>query len=181
MSHSQTVKMLLNNQSAFEATAQELGAKAFSTEVSEVRLYDGTYRGMFIHLSNWKYPIVASDGELRYDSFNGHWGNEGDINRLRQTYAANVVRLTASNDGKPLVSDTREGNNRVLHLLNQDGSQTKATVSETGDTLLEVVGCSGSACRSHTAPISSALGVVTSDIYAPEFYERERLKEREME
>jgi hypothetical protein len=181
MSHSQTVKVTVSNTAALASTAKEMEAKDYSTEVKDVKLYDGTYKGMFVHFKDWRYPVVISDGNLVYDSYNGLWGNEQDIGRFRQGYAANVVRIAGINDGKSLISDTMEGNNRIVMLDNGDGSQTKATIPAEGDAILEVVGCSGSVCQSHTSGVSSALGVATSDYLKPEFQEQERVREREQE
>lgn len=183
MSHSQTIKVLVTNKEALEATAREMNAQSFSTEIQDVKMYDGTYRGMFIHFQNWKYPTVISDGELRYDSYNGSWGNEKDLQAFRQNYAANVVRIAGLVDGKTLVSDTgvRAGSNRIVVLDNGDGSHTQATIPEEGDAVLEVVGCAGNVCHSHTSAISSALGMSTGDVLLPEYEERERLREREQE
>jgi len=181
MSHSQTVKVTVTNKEALEATAREMNAQSFSTEVNDVKLFDGTYRGMFIHLQNWRYPVVIDGGELRYDSYNGSWGNEKDLQTFRQGYAANVVRIAGINDGKTFISDTRNGSNRIVLLDNGDGSQTQATIPEEGDAVLEVVGCAGSVCQSHTSAISSALGITTGDVLLPEYQERERLREREQE
>jgi len=181
MSHSQTVKVTVTNKEALEATAKEMNAQSYSTEVQDVNLFDGTYRGMFIHFQNWKYPTVIADGELRYDSYNGLWGNEKDLQTFRQGYAANVVRIAGMADGKMLVSDTRNGSNRIILLDNGDGSQTQATIPEEGDAVLEVVGCAGNVCQSHTSAISSALGVSVNDVLLPEYQEQERLREREQE
>ncbi len=181
MSHTQTVKVAISNKEAFKEAAKEVNAKSFSTEERDVRLYDSVQRGMFVHFTNWQYPVVVTNGELRYDNFEGRWGNESDLNAFRQSYATNVIRIAGVSDGKPLVSDTREGNSRILLLQNQDGSQTRAVINETGDTLLEVVGCAGSVCRNHTSHISNALGVATGEELKPEFREMEMVRELERE
>lgn len=184
MSHSQTIKVLVNNKEALELTAKEMNAKSFSTEETEVKMYDGTYRGMFVHFKNWNYPVVIANGDLRYDSYNGAWGNERDLKQFRQAYAANVVIVEGQREGMTLQSDSgyKEGSgNRVLDMLHSDGSIIRTTVGEEGNAVLEVVGCAGSSCQAISAGISRALGQTTSEELKPEFHEQEKLREKEAE
>lgn len=181
MSHSQTIKVLVTNKEALELTAKEMDAKSFSTEETDVRLYDGTYRGMFVHFKGWNYPVVISNGDLRYDSYNGMWGNESDLKRFRQGYAANTVRVEGMREGMTLQSDKHEGSKRIVDLLYGDGSIIRSTFNEEGDAVLEVIGCAGASCQSISSGLSKALGQTMDEQLKPEFYEQEKLKEREME
>ena len=184
MSHSQTIKVLVNNKEALELTAKEMNATSFSAEEGDVKMYDGTYKGMFIHFKGWNYPVVISNGDLRYDSYNGLWGNESDLKRFRQSYAANVVIVEGAREGMILQSDSgyQEGtNNRVIELLHSDGATIRTTVGEEGNAVLEVVGCAGSSCQAISAGISRKLGQETSNELKPEFFEQEKLKEKETE
>lgn len=184
MSHSQTIKVLVNNKEALELTAKEMNAKSFSTEETDVRMYDGTYKGMFVHFKNWNYPVVIANGDLRYDSYNGAWGNERDLKQFRQTYAANVVIVEGQREGLILQSDSgyKEGSgNRIIELLHSDGATVRTTVGEEGNAVLEVVGCAGSSCQAITSNISRKLGQETSSELKPEFFEQEKLREKEAE
>lgn len=184
MSHSQTIKVLVNNKEALELTAKEMNAKSFSTEETDVRMYDGTYKGMFVHFKNWNYPVVIANGDLRYDSYNGAWGNERDLKQFRQTYAANVVIVEGQREGMTLQSDSgyKEGSgNRIIELLHSDGATIRTTVGEEGNAVLEVVGCTGSSCQVISGNISRKLGQETSSELKPEFYEQEKLREKEAE
>lgn len=183
MSHSQTIKVLVTNKEALELTAKEMNATSFSTEEGEVRMYDGTYKGMFVHFPGWKYPVVFSNGEVRYDSYNGAWGNERDLKTFRQSYASNVVRVEGAREGMTVQEDSglKVGGNRIIDMLYSDGSIIRTTVSEDGNAVLEVVGCAGPTCQTITSNISRKLGQETSSELKPEFFEQEKLKEKESE
>lgn len=181
MSHSQTVKVEVKVGEALEAAAREMKAKNFSSSVSSVRLYDGTYEGMFVHFEGWNYPVVFNDRGAIYDDYNGRWGKKEDVTRFQQVYAANAVRIVGLREGNTLEYDTTQGNNRLIGLRHSDGSLIKATFPLGGEALIEVEACAGAACQSHTAPISHALGMATSETIKDEYYEKERVRERETE
>lgn len=181
MSHSQTVKVEVKLGEALEAAAKEMGAKSFSSSVSSVRLYDGTYDGMFVHFQGWNYPVVFNDRGAIYDDYNGRWGKKDDLTRFQQAYAANAVRIAGTREGNTIEFDTTSGTNRLVGLRHADGSLIKATFPLGGDALVEVEACAGSVCQGHTAPITHVLGMATSETLKDEYYEKERVREREAE
>jgi hypothetical protein len=181
MSHSQTVKVEVKVGEALEAAAKEMNAKNYSSSVGSVRLYDGTYNGMFVHFQGWVYPVVFNERGAIYDDYNGRWGRKDDVTRFQQAYAANAVRIVGMREGNCLEFDTTSGTNRLVGLRHPDGSLIKATFPLGGEALIEVEACAGSACQSHTAPISHALGMATSEILKDEYYQKEQVRERETE
>lgn len=53
------------------------------------RLFDGTTReGLALRLPNWRYDVVfdIAKGEVLFDNYNGHWGQEIEIDKLVQAY-----------------------------------------------------------------------------------------------
>lgn len=45
----------------------------------------------------------------------------------------------------------------------------EVTITPTGDTQVEAIGCAGSGCQQLTAAIERAIGKTTSDVKKPEF------------
>lgn len=182
MSHSQTIKIQITNANALREAAVEVKAKDFSTEERDIKMFDGkTFRGMFVHFKEWKYPVVFNRDGAHHDNYNGRWGKEEDLHVFNRAYAANVIKGQATLEGRAILSDQTTGKNRILRIDNGDGSATEATVGLDGRAVLEVVGCAGNTCVNHTAGLSNALGQSLSMDYKPEYEERERLREMEQE
>lgn len=88
MSHTVKVKSVnVTDVDALRAAASRLNLPALNEGTH--RLYDGTTRqGFALRLPNWRYDVVfdTKSGEVLFDNFNGHWGQEIEIDRLVQAY-----------------------------------------------------------------------------------------------
>lgn len=65
-------------------------------------LFDGTsHEGHGFMLQGWKYPMVVNTetGNAAYDNYNGHWGNQVELDKLCQAYAAESNRRQAALQG----------------------------------------------------------------------------------
>jgi hypothetical protein len=53
------------------------------------RLFSGQATGTIVQLPGWQYPVVCdtATGQLKYDNFNGHWGEQAHLDRFLQMYA----------------------------------------------------------------------------------------------
>jgi len=65
------------------------------------RLFSGEVEGLAVELPGWKYPVVAelNTGKLRYDTYNGRWGDQKHLDRFLQAYAAEKVETEARRKG----------------------------------------------------------------------------------
>jgi len=86
------------------------------------RLFSGEVSGLGIQLPEWIYPLVCdtASGELRYDNFNGRWGDPRHLDRFLQAYA--VCKAT---------SEARRQGHSVCEQSLPDGS-IKLTVQVAG-------------------------------------------------
>lgn len=75
--------------------------KLAAPEMSTVRLNDGEYSGVSVSLPNWRYPVVCdtTTGKLKYDNFQGHWGEKKELDRFLQAYAVEKAKLEARRNG----------------------------------------------------------------------------------
>ena len=48
-----------------------------------------------------RYPVVChtTTGELKYDNFQGHWGQQQELDRFLQAYAVEMAKLVARRQG----------------------------------------------------------------------------------
>ena len=73
-----------------------------------VELFSGEVTGLLVHLSDWLYPAVvdALTGVIRYDNYEGRWGDQAHLDRFLQAYAAEKAHLEARREGHTVVEET---------------------------------------------------------------------------
>jgi hypothetical protein len=66
-----------------------------------VRLFSGRETGFVVQLPDWKYPIVCDlkSGQLKYDNFQGFWGDSKELDRFLQAYAVEKTRIEVRKKG----------------------------------------------------------------------------------
>jgi len=69
-----------------------------------------------VQLPGWNYPIVCNleTGQVQYDNYGGHWGEQKHLNAFLQAYAVEKAKIEARKKGHT-VSETRleDGSIRV--------------------------------------------------------------------
>lgn len=99
MSHIVVVKAEVRDAIAVRAACQRLGLD--EPVQGTVKLFSGEATGLAIQLPDWVYPVVAdlATGTVRYDNFNGRWGDQQHLDRFVQSYAVEKCRLEARKHG----------------------------------------------------------------------------------
>lgn len=66
-----------------------------------VKLFGAEATGYCVQLPRWRYPVVCDtdEGVVRYDNFEGHWGERTHLDRLVQSYAVEKSILEARKQG----------------------------------------------------------------------------------
>ena len=66
-----------------------------------VRLFNADATGFAVELPGWRYPVVCQmeTGQLQYDNYGGHWGEQKHLDRLTQFYAVEKTRIEARRRG----------------------------------------------------------------------------------
>jgi hypothetical protein len=61
------------------------------------KLYSGQATGLLVQLPGWRYPAVidTATGNIRYDNFEGDWGDEKHLHRFLQAYVVERSRIEA--------------------------------------------------------------------------------------
>ncbi len=114
MSHIVEIKTEVRDEQAVKAACARLN---LAPPVNKsARLFNETVSGLCIELPGWQYPIVANlqTGQLQYDNYNGHWGEQKHLNAFLQGYAVEKSKIEARKKGHS-VSETRleDGSIRV--------------------------------------------------------------------
>jgi hypothetical protein len=99
MSHIVTLQTKVRDPAALAAACQRLGLAAPVQGMAQ--LFSGEVTGLRVQLPGWQYPVVidTATGELRYDNYNGVWGEQAHLDRFLQVYAVEVVKLEARKKG----------------------------------------------------------------------------------
>ena len=91
---------------AVQAACRRLGLP--SPVHKTVRLFSDTKTGLTVQLPKWNYPVVCdlSTGELHSDSYGGAWGEQKELDRFLQAYAAEKAKLEARKKGYTVQEQT---------------------------------------------------------------------------
>ncbi len=114
MSHIVQIETQVKDEQAVRAACTRLQLAA--PENKTVRLFNTTAAGLCVQLPGWQYPVVANlqTGQVQFDNYGGHWGEQKHLNSFLQAYAVEKARIEARKRGHS-VSETRleDGSIRV--------------------------------------------------------------------
>ncbi len=114
MSHIVEIKTEVKDEAAVKAACVRLQVP--TPEHKTVRLFNATATGLCVQLPGWSYPVVANlaTGQIQYDNYNGHWGEQKHLNSFLQAYAVEKAKVEARKKGHS-VSETKleDGSIRV--------------------------------------------------------------------
>lgn len=100
MSHMVTITTRVRDLHALSAACRRLG---LSPPVEgTARLYAESASGHIVQLPGWRYPLVVDlgSGTVRFDHYNGAWGEPALLDRLLQAYAIEKVAQGARRKGQ---------------------------------------------------------------------------------
>jgi hypothetical protein len=114
LSHIVEIKTQVRDEQAVRAACTRLQLAA--PEHKTCRLFSATATGLAVQLPGWNYPVVCNieTGQVSYDNYNGHWGEQKHLNAFLQAYAVEKARIEARKRGHTC-SETRleDGSIRV--------------------------------------------------------------------
>jgi hypothetical protein len=99
MSHVVQIQTRVQDPAALTAACCRLGLS--EPIQGAAQLYSGEATGLLVQLPGWQYPAVIDTltGTIKYDNFEGHWGDQTHLDRLLQMYAVEKARLEARKKG----------------------------------------------------------------------------------
>ena len=86
------------------------------------RLFSGEVTGLGVQLPDWKYPLVCelSTGQLKYDNYNGRWGEQQHLDSFLQSYAVEKSKIEARRQGHS-VTESQLADGSVKLTINVGG------------------------------------------------------------
>jgi hypothetical protein len=99
LSHIVQIQTQIKDAAAVRAACQRLGLAA--PIQGKTKLFSGEVEGLAVQLPEWQYPVVCdtASGQLKYDNFNGRWGDPAQLDRFLQAYAVERARAEARRRG----------------------------------------------------------------------------------
>jgi len=114
MSHIVTIESRVHDPAAIAAACGRLGLP--QPVQGTAQLYSGEASGLLLQLPGWQYPAVIdpASGAVRYDNYEGQWGDQAQLDRFLQAYAVERVKLEARKKGYAVSEQTlADGSIRV--------------------------------------------------------------------
>ena len=67
----------------------------------KTKLFSGEVEGLAVKLPDWIYPVVCNTatGQVQFDNFNGRWGDQKQLDKFMQAYAAEKVKIEGRRKG----------------------------------------------------------------------------------
>jgi hypothetical protein len=117
MSHIVTVQTKVHDPAAVRAACKRLGLPEAAEGTA--RLNSGEATGLVVRLPGWQYPVVidALTGTLRYDNFEGRWGDQAQLDRFLQAYAVERAKSEARKKGYAVAEQALEDGSIKLQII----------------------------------------------------------------
>ena len=117
MSHLATIATKVHDAAALTAACHRLGLA--EPVPANVRLFSADATGLAVTLPGWQYLVVVdiAEGSIKYDNYEGRWGNPAELGRLLQMYAVEKAKLEARRKGYCVTEQTRQDSTIALQIV----------------------------------------------------------------
>jgi hypothetical protein len=117
MSHIVVIETRVHDAAALTAACRRLGLA--EPVHGNVRLFSGDATGLSVKLPGWRFPIVVdtANGSIKYDNYEGRWGDQEKLGRLLQMYAVEKAKIEARKKGHCVTEQARQDGSIVLQIV----------------------------------------------------------------
>jgi hypothetical protein len=117
MSHIVTINTRVQDPAAVASACQRLGLPG--PVQGTAALFSGEATGLVVMLPDWLYPVVldTATGEIKFDNFEGRWGDQAHLDRLLQLYAVEKAKLEAKKKGYSITEQPLEDGSIRLQIV----------------------------------------------------------------
>jgi hypothetical protein len=121
MSHIVVIKAEVRDAGAVRAACQRL--RLPEPVEGTHRLFTSQATGLGVQLPKWRYPVVCNlgTGQLQYDNFKGHWGEQGHLDAFVQSYAVEKAKIEARRKGHQ-VTEAKLSDGSIKLTINVGGA-----------------------------------------------------------
>jgi len=122
LSHIVTVKTEIRDVLAIRAACKRLNLA--EPVQGTTRLFSGEATGLAVQLPDWQYPVVCdtATGQLKFDNFQGRWGEQKELDRFLQAYTVEKCRIEARRAGRTITEQTLADGSIKLTIQVQGGA-----------------------------------------------------------
>ena len=87
------------------------------------KLFTSQATGLAVQLPKWRYPAVCdcSTGQVHYDNFRGHWGEQKHLDAFLQSYAVEKAKIEARRKGHQ-VTEAQLSDGSIKLTINVGGA-----------------------------------------------------------
>jgi hypothetical protein len=123
MSHIVEIRTEIRDAAAVGEACNRLGLA--QPVYKTARLFTEEAAGLAIELPSWTYPVVCdlATGQVRYDNYQGHWGDPAHLDRFLQAYAVEKAKIEARKHGHS-VSEQRLTDGSIKLTIQVAGGAT---------------------------------------------------------
>jgi hypothetical protein len=117
MSHIVSIETKVHDPAAVAAACQRLNLAAPTH--GTVDLFSGEVSGLIVQLPGWEYPAVIDTltGTIRFDNYNGAWGEQAQLDRFLQIYAVEKAKLEARRKGYTVTEQALQDGSIKLQIV----------------------------------------------------------------
>jgi hypothetical protein len=121
LSHIVTIKSEVRDPAAVRAACQRLGLP--QPIQGTHRLFTNRATGLAVQLSDWRFPVVChtDTGQLEFDNFRGHWGEQAKLNAFLQAYTVEKAKAECRRKGHQ-VTESQLADGSVKLTVNVGGA-----------------------------------------------------------
>jgi len=90
----------------------------------ETLQFSGEATGLAVQLPGWEYPVVCdlATGQVKFDNFGGRWGEQAELDRFLQAYAAEKVKIECRKKGHAVMEEQLADGSIRLYVDVQGGA-----------------------------------------------------------
>jgi hypothetical protein len=106
MSHIVEIRTEVRDPAAAAAACRRLGLP--EPAHGTANFFSGEAAGLLVSLPGWHYPAVfdLATGQVRYDNFEGNWGDPAHLGRFLQAYAVERAKIEVRKRGYAATEQT---------------------------------------------------------------------------
>jgi hypothetical protein len=121
MSHIVSIQTKVRDPAAVAAACQRMNLPPPTQGTA--KLFSGQASGLLVQLPGWQYPAVidTQTGEVQFDNFEGHWGDQAHLHRFLQMYAVEKAKLEARKKGYSVTEQAVSDGSIKLQII--EGAQ----------------------------------------------------------